>query len=149
MKKFLIATLAIITVAGLTWFACHFTQKTQHSFKEVAEANDFSVNMEKHKASAVLPGKTRAERALWLQLGEQLSFRRRDNPTFSTNMITVEAAYTYVRLSELAKEKNDDVAANELLEDAIALCKLSRMSPDCRSEDLQKFVRILDGKIKP
>jgi hypothetical protein len=60
----------------------------------------------------------------------------------------VDAAYTYIRLSELAKDRKDEAASIELLEDAVAICKQSK-SVNCRAEDLLKIVRVIDGKETP
>ena len=125
-----------------------YSQRFEAQLREVAEANDFAIQMEKYKDNARLPGKTRAEQALWLQLGEQLSFRRRNNATFSPDMLSMEAAYTYVRLSELAKDRKDEAASLELLEAAVAVCKQSR-SVNCLAKDLLKIVRVVDGKETP
>jgi hypothetical protein len=148
MKKLLLTITAVVATFAAAWTACHFIQRTDATFKELAEANEFSVQMEKYRTSASLPGKTRAESALWLQLGEQLSFRRRNNATFPSDALSIDAAYTYVRLSDLAKERNDQTAFLELLDDAIAICKQSS-SPNCRAEALQKIVHVVDGKEKP
>ena len=148
MKRFLLTFAVVVVSFVAAWAACNFSQRSDASFRELVESLDFSEQMEKYRASAGLPGKTRAEHALWLQLGEQLAFRRRNNSSFPTDMLSIDAAYTYVRLSELAKERNDVTASRELLEDAIAICKQS-MSPNCRAEDLRKIVRVIDGKEKP
>ena len=63
-------------------------------------------------------------------------------------MLSVEAAYTYVRLSELAKDRKDEMASLELMEDAVAICKESS-SVNCLAKDLLKIVRVVGGKETP
>jgi hypothetical protein len=148
MKRVLVLLTAVLAAFAGAWAAFGYSQHFEAQLKEVAEANDFAIQMEKYKVNARLPGKTRAEQALWLQLGEQLSFRRRNNSTFPADMLSIEAAYTYARLSELAKDRKDEAASLELLEDAVAICRQS-MSVNCLANDLLKIVRVMDGKETP
>ena len=148
MKRVLSLLGAVLVAFAGAWVAFGYGQRFEAKLGELTEASDFARQMEKYSVNARLPGKTRAERALWLQLGEQLSFRRRNNSTFSPDILSVEAAYTYVRLSELAKDRKDEAASLELLEDAVAVCKQSK-SVNCRAEDLLKIVRVMDGKETP
>lgn len=139
-------TVLVLFIAfAVAWSAFNYGQRFEAHVREVAEASDFATHIDKYRAYARLPGKTRAEQVLWLQLGEQLSFRRRNNSTFSPDMLSVEAAYTYVRLHKLAKDRKDEAASFELLEDAVAVCKQSA-SVNCRAEDLLEIVRVIDGK---
>ena len=145
MKR-VVSLLGAVLVAFLSaWAAFGYGQRSEAKLRELAEASDFASQVEKYGVSARSSGKTRAERALWLQLGEQLSLRRRNNSTFPADILSVDAAYTYVRLSELAKDRKDEAASLELLEDAVAVCKQSK-SVNCRAEDLRKLVRAIDGK---
>jgi len=147
MKNFFLTLAAVLVAFAAGWTACNFTQKAAASFNEITEANDFSAQMARYRADAGLSGKTTAEHALWLQLGEQLAFRRRNNATFSADLLSVDAAYTYVRLSELAEERKDTTASVELLQYAIAVCKQSQ-SPNCHVEALRRLVHVIDGKEK-
>ena len=148
MKRVLVFLVAVLVAFAGAWVAFGYSQRFEAQLREVAEASDFATQMDKYRVNARLPGKTRAEQALWLQLGEQLSFRRRNNSTFSPDMLSLEAAYTYVRLSELAKDRKDEAASLELLEDAVAVCKQST-SVNCLAKDLLKIVRVIDGKEIP
>jgi hypothetical protein len=148
MKRVLVSLVAVLVAFAGAWVAFGYSQRFEAQLREVAEASDFATQMDKYRVNARLPGTTRAEQALWLQLGEQLSFRRRNNSTFSPDMLSVEAAYTYVRLSELAKDRKDEAASLELLEDAVAVCKQST-AVNCLAKDLLKFVRVIDGKETP
>ena len=148
MKRALFLLVVVFVAFAGAWAAFGFSQRFEAQLGEVAEASDFAAQMDKYRVNARLPGKTRAEQALWLQLGEQLSFRRRNNTTFTPDMLSMEAAYTYVRLSELAKDRKDEAASLELLEDAVAVCKQST-SVNCVAKDLLKIVRVIDGKETP
>jgi hypothetical protein len=148
MKRVLLLLVAVLVAFAGAWAAFGYSQRAEAKFREIVEASDFAIQMEKYSAIARLPGKTRAEQALWLQLCEQLSFRRKNNSTFSPDMLSLEAAYTYVRLSELAKDRKDEAASLELLQDAVALCKQST-SVNCLTKDLLKIVRVIDGKETP
>ena len=148
MNRPLVFLVAVLVAFACGWAAFGYSQHSEAKLREVVEASDFATQMEKYRVNVRLPGNTRAERALWLQLGEQLSFRRRNNPTFSSDMLSVEAAYTYVRLSELAKDRKDEMASLELMEDAVAICKESS-SVNCLAKDLLKIVRVVDGKETP
>jgi hypothetical protein len=148
MKSILSHLVAATVAFTAGWAAFGYVQHSEAKLREFSEAGDFAAQMEKYSASARSPGRTRAEHALWLQLGEQLSFRRKNNSTYPADIVSIDAAYTYARLAELAKDRNDVAASVELLENAVAVCKQSK-SANCQTEDLLKIVRLIDGKEKP
>ena len=147
MKTALVLGTVVAAFVG-GWVASDFSQRSKASIVEIAEASDFAVRMEKYRASARESEKTKAEQALWLQLGEQLAFRRRNNPTFPADLLSIDAAYTYVRLSDLARERGDQAASLGLIKDAVAVCKQSK-SVNCGAAELRKIMRVIDGKEKP
>jgi hypothetical protein len=121
---------------------------TEASSREVSEAIAYSAVVEKYGKNAKSSDDILAEQALWLQLGEEMSFRRRDHPLFTADFLSMDAAQTYVRLSELAKKRKDETKAITLLNEAVTVCKQSK-SVDCQAETLLKIVRVIDGKETP
>jgi hypothetical protein len=148
MKHLLVLCGAVGATLLGAWSAFGWSQRAEASSRELADVVAFNAQMETYTARARLPGRVKAEQALWLQLGEQLSFRRRNNALLPPDTLSLDAAYTYVRLSELVKDRGDVTASLELLEEAVALCKQSK-SVNCGVAEMQKIVHVVDGKERP
>jgi hypothetical protein len=148
MKRVLIFAFVFLLGVAVALIAINYTRRLHEVQRDLNDAVAYSSRVEELQADARSTDRAKVERALWLQLGEQLAFARKGNQTFPPDIVLVEAAYSYVRLAELAKERSDTPSSVLLLDQAVATCKKSK-SVNCQRESLQKLVRVLDGKEKP
>jgi hypothetical protein len=148
MRKVLIFIGVFAAVCFCVAAAFQYGQKTEATIRDMSEDMAYAAVIEKYSKNAKSSDADLAEHALWLQLGEELSFRRRNSRFFTAESLSRDAAMTYVRLSELAKKRNEETKAAALLQEAVAVCQQSK-SVNCQVESLLKIVRVIDGKETP
>jgi hypothetical protein len=142
----LVALLAVTFISGAIGFKQG--QRSQIASRETDETSSYVTQMKRFKTEALSKDKVKAEIALWLQLGEQLAMRRRGNASFPPELVAIDAAYTYARLSELFREQKDETKSAALLAEAVALCK-EVWSKGCRPEELLVMARVINEREKP
>jgi hypothetical protein len=142
----LIALLVVAVIAAGIGFKQG--QRSETASREIVESSLYATQMKRFQTESLSKDKVKAEIALWLQLGEQLARRRRGNASFPPELVAIDAAYTYVRLSELFKEQKDEPKSAALLAEAVALCK-QVWTKGCQPEALLVMARVIDGQQKP